>query len=338
MILAVIPSPAAGGAERQTMRVARGLGAVVCSDPSLGLATPGFAARLAHDAARPAGAMHAAQRAAMRTVLARERPRVALVCCALPNEGLGAMRALHEAGVPQLGVAHLVRADWTLGAADRAMLDGLRAGWAAVSAPAARRLELLFDLPWGAVAAVPNGLPQGGTGRATLPRAPADPPVLLQVGRLDTRKGAELAPAIAARIAPAVLTLAGEGPLAGRLVPARELGHVAEIGAELARASAFLLPSHHEGCPLSVLEAARAGCPIIATAEALEAWPEAQEMALVVRRDPDAIAAAFREILGRPAEAARRAEAARAVVAAWDEAAMLRRTEALLNLEALRWG
>lgn len=333
VILAVIPSPAAGGAEAQTMQVARGLGAVVCADPSLGLASPGFAAPIAHDAARPAGAMHAAQRAAMRAMLARSRPRVALVCCALPNEGLGVMRALDEAGVPQLGVAHLVRADWTLGTADRAMLDGLRAGWAAVSVPAARRLEVLFGLSWGAVASVPNGLPPA----APLPRRPASPPVLLQVGRLDTRKGAELAPAVAARIAPAVLALAGEGPLAGRLAPARELGQVRDVPVELARASAFLLPSHHEGCPLSVLEAARAGCPIIATAEALEAWPEAPDMAWVVRRDPDSIAAAFAAILNRPEEAARRATVARAVAAAWDEAAMLRQTEALLNLEALRW-
>jgi glycosyltransferase involved in cell wall biosynthesis len=333
VILVVIPSPASGGAEAQTMQVARGLGAAVCADPSLGLATPGFAAPLAHDAARPAGAMHAAQLAAMRAVLARVRPRMALVCCALPNEGLGAMRALHAADVPQLGVAHLVRADWTLGAADRLMLDGLRAGWAAVSSPSARRLEVLFGLPWGTVAAVPNGLSPA----APRPRAPASPPVLLQVGRLDTRKGAELAPAVATRIAPAVLALAGEGPLAGRLAPARELGRVADVSAELARASALLLPSHHEGCPLSVLEAARAGCPIIGTAEALEAWPEAREMAWVVRRDPDAIAAAFAGLLARPGEAARRAAVAQGVAAAWDERAMLRRTEALLNLEALRW-
>ena len=316
------------------MRVARALGAVVCADPSLGLATPGFAAPIAHDAARPAAAMHAAQLAAMRAVLARARPHVAVVCCALPNEGLGAMRALHEAGVPQLGVAHLVRADWVLGTADRALLDGLRAGWAAVSTPAARRLAALLGLPWGRVAAVPNGLPP----LAPPPRAPSAPPVLLQVGRLDTRKGAELAPAVAALIAPAVLELAGEGPLAGRLAPARELGRVADIPAALARASAFLLPSHHEGCPLSVLEAARAGCPIIATSEALEAWPEAHDMAWVVRRDAHAIAAAFAELLARPEEALRRAAVARAVAADWDEAAMLRRTEALLNLETLRWG
>ena len=334
MILVVIPSPIAGGAEAQTMRVALALGAAICADPALGLATPGFAAPIAHDAARPAAAMHAAQAAAMRAALARTRPAVALVCCALPNEGLGAMRALHEAGVPQLGVAHLVRPDWVLGAADFVMLDGLRAGWAAVSEPSARRLEALLGLPWGRVAAAPNGLPPS----PPRPRSPALPPMLLQVGRLDTRKGAELAPALAARIAPAVLALAGEGPLAGRLAPARELGRVADIPAALGQASAFLLPSHHEGCPLSVLEAAQAGCPIIATAEALEAWPHAREMAWVVRRDPEAIASAFKALLADPEEAARRAAVAQQLAAAWDEAAMLRRTEALLRLEALRWG
>ena len=42
MILAVIPSPVAGGAERQTMQVARGLGASVTADAALGF---GAAAR-----------------------------------------------------------------------------------------------------------------------------------------------------------------------------------------------------------------------------------------------------------------------------------------------------
>jgi glycosyltransferase involved in cell wall biosynthesis len=334
VILAVIPSPVAGGAERQTMQVARGLGASVTADAALGLATPGLEAPLTYDAARPVAENQARQRAAMRAVLARCRPEAALVCCALPNEGLGAMLALGEAGVPQLGVAHLVRADWSLGETDRAALAVLRAGWAAVSEPAARRLEALFGLGWGEVAALPNGMPPV-TPRL---REPATPRVLLQVGRLDHRKGADLAPAIAARIAPAVLALAGEGPLAGRLPGVRELGPVRDIRAALARATAFLLPSLHEGCPLSVLEAAQEGCPIIATAAALEAWPEASRMAWVVPRDPGAVANAFAAIQARPEEARERAAIARAVVAAWDEAAMLRRTEALLAMEVLRWG
>jgi hypothetical protein len=61
-------------------------------------------------------------------------------------------------------------------------------------------------------------------------------------------------------------------------------------------------------------------------------------MAWMVRRDPDAIAAAFTALLADPVEAARRAAVAQQLAAAWDEAAMLRRTEALLRLEALRWG
>jgi glycosyltransferase involved in cell wall biosynthesis len=333
VILAVIPSPVAGGAEAQTVQVARGLGALVTADGALGLATPGLAAALAFDAARPVAENHTRQGAAMRAVLARCRPEAALVCCALPNEGLGAMLALGQAGVPQLGVAHLVRADWNLGESERAALAVLRAGWAAVSEPAARRLEALFGLGWGAVAALPNGLPPA-TPRL---REPARPPVLLQVGRLDHRKGADLAPFIAARIAPGVLALAGEGPLAGQLPGVRELGRVDDIRAELARATAFLLPSLHEGCPLSVLEAAQEGCPVIATAAALEAWPEAARMAWVVPREAGAIAAAFAAIQARPEEARERAAVARAVAAEWDEAAMLRRTEALLAMEVLRW-
>jgi hypothetical protein len=269
MILVVIPSPASGGAEAQTMQVARGLGAAVCADPSLGLATPGFAAPLAHDAARPAGAMHAAQLAAMRAVLARVRPRMALVCCALPNEGLGAMRALHAADVPQLGVAHLVRADWTLGAADRLMLDGLRAGWAAVSSPSARRLEVLFGLPWGTVAAVPNGLSPA----APRPRAPARRRCCSRsAGSMPARAPSWRRP-LAARIAPAVLALAGKGPLAGRLAPARELGRVAESPPPWRRPAPSFCPAITRAARFRWLAAAQAGCPIIATAEAFEAWP-----------------------------------------------------------------
>ncbi|MDB5416562.1 MAG: hypothetical protein JWR10_4897 [Rubritepida sp.] len=353
-ILVVIPSPAVGGAEAQTMQVARGLlglGAeiAVAVDPALigTLAPVSGGARLlpapiAFDAGADPAAMQARQKAALAPVLAGYRPDVALVCLPLPQEGLGAMLALQEAGIPMLGMAHLVRSDWELGATDRAAASGLRAGWAAVSAPAARRLEALFGLGYGRVAAVPNGLPPAPPSEPT-PRAtlglPNDVPVLLTVGRLDERKGAALAPGIAVRIAPGILTMAGEGPLQKDLVGVpgvHLLGHFRDVPALLAMADAFLLASAHEGCPLSVLEAARAGRPIIATAAALEAWPEAAEMALVVTRDPGSIAAAFADVLADRIGTARRVIRARQVVAAWDEEAMIRRTAWLLAAEAAR--
>jgi glycosyltransferase involved in cell wall biosynthesis len=185
------------------------------------------------------------------------------------------------------------------------------------------------------VAVVPNGLPPAPPRPARL-RLGA--PLLVQVGRLDARKGAHLAPALARALAPARLALAGEGPLAPELAAGgvRLLGQVADVPALLASADALVLPSAHEGAPLVLLEAARAGCPILATRAALEAWPEPAAVASIIPRDAAAIAAAFHALLADPAGTAARVIAARATVAAWDEAAMLARTARLLETEAAR--
>lgn len=346
-ILVVIPSPVFGGAEAQTLQVARGLIAMgaevaVAAEPAV-LAAAGLAlggarplpAALRPPEDMPREAAMAWQHAALTAPLAALRPEAALLCCPLPTEGFGALQALTAARIPALAVAHLVRLDWELAEAERAALPRLRADWAAVSEVSARRLEALFGWAPFRVAAVPNGIPPL---RPALPdRAafglPEGVPLLAQVGRLDIRKGAQLAPAIGARLRPGQMVLAGDGPLRARLTGAshvQTLGPCHDIPALLASVEAFLLASEHEGCPLSVLEAARAGCPILATRAALEAWPEAAEMAWIVLRDPDHIAATFAEALTDRGATARRVARARAVAAAWDEAAMIRRTALLL--------
>ncbi|MBS7788582.1 glycosyltransferase family 4 protein [Roseococcus sp. SDR] len=346
-ILVVIPSPVFGGAEAQTLQIARGLiamGAKVAiaaepdvlaaAGPALGTARP-IPAALRPPEGMPRAAALDWQRRALAGCLATARPEAALVCCPLPTEGFGALQALAEAHIPSLAVAHLVRLDWHLDEVERAALPGLRADWAAVSEVSARRLEALFGWPPCRVAAVPNGippLPPAAPARATL-GLPEGVPLLAQVGRLDIRKGAQLAPAIGARLRPGQVVLAGDGPLRARLAEASHvhvLGPCDDIPTLLASVDAFLLASEHEGCPLSVLEAARAGCPILATRAALEAWPAAEEMAWIVLRDPDHIAARFAEARRDPAATARRVARARAVAAAWDEAAMIRRTAFLL--------
>lgn len=352
-LLIALPAPEFGGAERQSLALARGLAAMgvevaVAAEPAvlraagdaLGPCRP-IPTALRVDPDLSTALQMEAQAAALRPALAAARPELALVALPLPSEGLGALAALAGAGIPSLGVAHLVRGDWVLAPAARAAARALPVGWAAVSAPAARRLEALFGLPHGRVAALPNGL---------APRAPAAPararfglpegvPLLLQIGRLDERKGAHLAPEIAAAIAPARLVLAGAGPLEARLRGAPGvimLGHVEDVPALLASADALLLASRHEGAPLVLLEAAWAGLPLLATAEAMEAWEDPASCARLVPRDPAAIAAAFRAALADPAGTAARVAAARAAVAAWDEAAMVARAAHLLLAEALR--
>lgn len=70
------------------------------------------------------------------------------------------------------------------------------------------------------------------------------------------------------------LVMAGEGPamaalqaLAAQLAPARITlcGNVTDIPALLASAQLFVLVSDHEGLPLSILEAMRAGLPVLAS-------------------------------------------------------------------------
>ena len=71
------------------------------------------------------------------------------------------------------------------------------------------------------------------------------------------------------------LTIVGDGPLRRRLeaeIADRSLeqqvefiGEVADVGPYLARADVFVLSSHSEGMPLSVLEAMAAGLPVVAS-------------------------------------------------------------------------
>jgi glycosyltransferase involved in cell wall biosynthesis len=353
-ILAVIPSPFLGGAELQTLQVARGLSdmgaeVTIAAEPAVLEAAGvrlgscrGVPLPLRPDPALGFAAAHGRQATALAPFLAALRPDAALVCCPLPTEAFGALEALRDAAVPSLAVAHLVRTDWRLGDSERAWLAGLRPGWAAVSAPSARRLELLFGLPTGSVASIPNGLPPRAPVAADRARfgLPEGVPLLVQTGRLEERKGAHLALDIAARIAPARLVLAGEGPLSEALagVPGVDLlGWVEDVPALLACADAVLLASEHEGgVPLAVQEAARAGRPLLATRAALEAWPEAEQRARLVLRDAEDIARAFRATLHDTAGTAARMARAREAVAGWDEAAMIRRTAWLLAAEAAR--
>jgi glycosyltransferase involved in cell wall biosynthesis len=139
---------------------------------------------------------------------------------------------------------------------------------------------------------------------------------------LDAMAG--IAPSIAAMR----LECAGDGDLAGVAERAAALGIDDRvrlrgwIGARerdtlLARASAFVLPSHAEALPMSLLEAMAAGCAVIATR--VGGIPDLVEDGvnglLVPPRDPAALARALRTVLDDPELAARLGRHARATVA-----------------------
>ncbi len=125
--------------------------------------------------------------------------------------------------------------------------------------------------------------PPAGFDRAALRRELAggdDALVVLAACRLERHKGiadlVEAAAALRDRLPRLRVLVAGRGPDEERLrdlVAERDLadtvrllGYREDIGALLAASDVFCLPSHHEGLPVSILEAMQAGVPVVATA------------------------------------------------------------------------
>ena len=116
---------------------------------------------------------------------------------------------------------------------------------------------------------LPNGLPAGSV--------PEPPPAqggqVLFLGRLAPEKGVDVLLAAAARLPDVAFCIAGEGPAADRLrsaAPAnvRFAGYLrgADLADELARAAVVVSPSIcHDNAPMAILEAMRAGRPVVAT-------------------------------------------------------------------------
>jgi len=195
-----------------------------------------------------------------------------------------------------------------------------------VVAPSTRTaLELARDYGARDVAVIPNGVP-----RAT-PRSTPAPvaPEILYAGRLRTRKAVVVLVRAFAEIAPsrpgARLVLAGDGEQRPALeAEIRRLGLADrveltgavprdEIARRLASATLFCLPSIYEGLPLAILEAMSLGVPVVATRVSgnPDAIVDGESGWLVGAEDSAALASAMLHALADPAEAARRAAAAR---------------------------
>lgn len=362
-VLFLLPGADVGGAEAHTAVLARHLAAggarvdLTIAETLRGrfaaLLGPALAERLraapvGWDAALPVEENERRQAEAAAALVREARPDAAVLPLPWPTHGLGLQRALAEAGVPVLAVAHLAPAEPEPEglAAARAARFG-RTRWVAVSEPVAARLRACLGLPAeAAVSVVPNGVPvppddpcrlvsvraavrarAGVAGRA---------PFFVFAGRLEPNKGADLLPGIAERLRAAtgggvaVLGRAGK-PLRGWEDGAPRpglwpMGHVADAPDWFLAADALLLPSRLEGCPLVFLEAAARRCPVVATAAAVEAFGDAGYAMAAVAQEGSAAAIADRALalFAEPDATRRRVEAAFRHAAGHDAAAMLR--------------
>lgn len=147
-------------------------------------------------------------------------------------------------------------------------------------------------------------------------------PLLLGVGRLVPGKGQEhllrMLPRVLDRWPDALLLLVGDGPrraelegwIAGddRLARhVRLLGWRSDVDALLALSDLLLLPSDSEAAPLPLMEAMRAGKPVVATAVGgiPEIVADGVSGRVVPRADAEAMAAAVLETLGESGRAER---------------------------------
>jgi glycosyltransferase involved in cell wall biosynthesis len=183
--------------------------------------------------------------------------------------------------------------------------------------------------------------------RAALGVAP-DRVVVLSVSRLVRHKGyPELAAALRA-VPEAELWVAGErlasdrgedmaALLAGAGLGARLrlLGYRADVPAIMAAADVFVLPSHFEGLPMSVIEAMLCGLPVVASAirGPREQVVEGVTGLLVPPGEVGPLAAALARLAADPALRAAMGAAGRArAMELYDEARVVARTLDLLGL------
>jgi glycosyltransferase involved in cell wall biosynthesis len=159
-----------------------------------------------------------------------------------------------------------------------------------------------------------------------------DEQVVVCVGRLSREKGhRDLLEAMRLlrtqhRDVPARLVVAGDGPERAALTALAEragigesiawLGQVANAQQLYAAADAAVLPSHSEGSPNALLEAAAYALPIVATAVGgvPEILVNGVSGRLVPPHRPEALAAALFEVLADPGGAARLGRNARAAI------------------------
>ncbi|WP_271301134.1 HAD family hydrolase [Sphingomonas sp. CV7422] len=139
--------------------------------------------------------------------------------------------------------------------------------------------------------------------------------LVILAGRHDHAQGEEAA------VLAELHRLAADPALAGRIAlpPRHDAADVAALYARAADGGVFVNPALHEPFGLTVIEAAAAGVPVVATRNGgpAEIVARLRHGVLIDPRDDAAIAAACRDLLCDPARHARHAQAARAHVGAY---------------------
>ena len=289
---------------------------------------------------------HRRSAAALRALF--ERERFDLVHVHTPVASLIGRYAAHRAGVPR--IVYTAHGFYF----HERMPPLKRAAFVALERWAGRYTDVLFTQaeedaafararrlakPGAPILAIGNGVdaaafrPDGGEARARLRAAlGTDParPVILMVGRLVAEKGyPELIAAM--REVDADLWIAGErlaSDHAGAIDDAmrraetdpvlrariRFLGYRADVPDLLRAADLFVLPSHREGMPRSIVEAMMTGLPVVGTRirGTREEVVEGETGTLVPVNDPAALAAALNRLAADAALRRRWGEAGRA--------------------------
>jgi glycosyltransferase involved in cell wall biosynthesis len=171
----------------------------------------------------------------------------------------------------------------------------------------------------GAVTVIRNGLPDVAF-RSDPAREVA---TIAMVARLAPPKRPDLLlDALHLEAAPPLVEIIGDGPLRQALqeqasnlglTRVQFSGNVRDVPRQLAKHTIFALLSDHEGLPISILEAMRAGMAIVASRlPGIEELLKHEESALLVANDPHAVADALERLLRDARLRARLGTAARA--------------------------
>lgn len=185
--------------------------------------------------------------------------------------------------------------------------------------PVERRLAAKLHMPQDRISVISNGV-------ADTPwraRPAQEPARLIMVARMAPPKRHDLLlealRVLASRGRSPETLLAGEGPLmpkwhtaAQALRGVRFCGDVVDIPAMLAACQVFVLLSDHEGQPISVIEAMRAGLPVVASdLPGIRGQVTHGVEGLLVPPDAAAVADALQRLIGDPPARVRMGAAAR---------------------------